>query len=415
MLAMRKWPRSRCRAGLSRTFKPGALLTGLMILTACGIENKHEFYSSDQSENFSFSNRKNPNFDAGLNYLNTGLKNSNMVGDVASRRRQGMLHWNPGRCTSPRGPQLEINPQIESFDRKNAYWLSWLSIQAYRQGDDALNHLSKVGLTNVDFVSDNSSGFHAFVGSTETYTVVSFAGTSEFVDYLTDLTFANKPETMPGVPGLVHIGFLNVLERSWPQLLALVNKHSLGRKPLLLTGHSMGGAQAVMSATRLAKLGYHIDSLYIFAVPRIGDDTYAHYVESLFPNRIWRFVNNEDFVPRLPPPPIAADAFSRVFPGASQEAVKTVFESLRYKHIGQLLIQDGRGGLSTPRAFDESEDVAYWENVFNRTKGLNVPQAIFANWRMVFDHIPFASHCQLNPPKKSPFQPVASFIDSGAE
>ncbi|MEY4065136.1 MAG: hypothetical protein RIR26_1344, partial [Pseudomonadota bacterium] len=246
------------------------------------------------------------------------------------------------------------------------------------------------------------------------YVVVSFAGTSEWIDYLTDLTFASKPETMRGIPGQVHTGFLNVLDRSWLKVLNAVQTRATNGKPVFLTGHSMGGAQAVISATRLARLGFHVDSLYVYAVPRIGDDAYADFVAKLFPDRLWRFVNNEDIVPRLPPPSVAAEAFSRVFPSDSQDAVKSVFETLRYKHVGKLLIQDGHGGLSSPRNYDEAEDISYWENVFNRTQGRNVPQAVFANWRMLFDHIPFVSHCQLNPPRTL-WKPLAQFVESQVE
>jgi len=243
---------------------------------------------------------------------------------------------------------------------------------------------------------------------------VSFAGTSEWIDYLTDLTFASKPETMLGIPGQVHTGFLNVLDRSWLKVLSAVQSRATNGKPVFLTGHSMGGAQAVITATRLARLGFNIDSLYIYAVPRIGDDTYAAFVEKMFPDRLWRFVNSEDIVPRLPPPSVAAAAFSRVFPTGSQEEVKSVFETLRYKHVGKLLTQDGHGGLSSPRNYEETEDISYWENVFNRSQGRNILQAVFANWRMLFDHIPFVSHCQLNPPK-SPQKPLAQFIEPQVE
>jgi len=412
MLVRRNPPHSRWRAGMSPKLHPAVLLAGCsLFFVACGTPDSSLTQTPEQSQPFGLFKRKNPKYDAGLQFLDDSLKDSKMVGDPVTRRIRWRSHWDPGRCTSPQGKELEITPSLNSFDIKNAYWLSWLSIQAYRQGEDALEQLAKVGFTNVDLINEQKSGFQAFVGSNINYAIVSFAGTSDWVDYLTDLTFASKPETMRGIPGQVHIGFLNVLERSWPRILELVNKHASGGKPIILTGQSMGGAQAVISATRLAQLGLPVDSIYVFAVPRMGDETYANFVEKLFPNRIWRFVNNEDLVPRLPPPPIAADAFSRVFPGGSQEAVKSVFEALRYKHVGKLLIQDGKGGLSVPRTYDEQEDVAYWEMVFNRTQGRNVPQAVLANWRMVFDHIPFASHCQLNPQRPLAFPRFTDFLE----
>lgn len=401
MLARRTTPQSLLCGAKLKALRQRAVLFGFALLaSACG-RQEHDDITSDVSQFRWLHKKHNPKFAEGMEYLENNLHSSRMVGTPRARKRHWKLHWDPGRCTSPRGNQLEITPHLEVFDRKTAYWMSWLSVQAYRQGTDALMHLGKVGLTDVDLLKEDSTGFQAFVGSTNDYVIVSFAGTSELIDYITDLTFASKPETLRGIPGNVHIGFLNVLERSWPKLLELVKKHTAVNKPILLTGHSMGGAQAVISAARLAKLGFPVDSIYIYAVPRIGDETYANYIEKQFPKRIWRFVNNEDLVPRLPPPPVAAEAFSRVFPESSQEAIKLVFETLRYKHVGQILMQDGRGGLSEPRLFDESEDVGYWDMVQKRTQGRNLPQMIFANWRMLFDHIPFASHCQLNPPRSS--------------
>lgn len=411
MLARRSTPQLPFRATSAASLLGGLVLLAAA-LTATGCGRSHAATESAEISHLRwFHKKKDPQFVAGLDYLNSNLHSARMVGSPRARKRHWKLHWDPGRCTAPRGNQLEITPHLEVFDRKTAYWMSWLSVQAYRQGTDALTHLGKVGLTNVDLLKEDSTGFQAFVGSTDDYVIVSFAGTSELIDYVTDLTFASKPETVRGIPGNVHIGFLNVLERSWPKLLELIQRHATSNKPILMTGHSMGGAQAVISSARLAKLGFPVDSIYIYAVPRIGDTTYANYVDKLFPNRIWRFVNNEDIVPRLPPPPEAAEAFSRVFPGSSQEAIKLVFETLQYKHVGQLLLQDGRGGLSEPRLFEEQEDVSYWDMVHERTQGRNVPQMIFANWRMLFDHIPFASHCQLNPPRSSRTKKFTSALE----
>jgi triacylglycerol lipase len=390
---------------------------GLCMASSCAPPDNRESSVNVPSSDLAslLSRGKNdPQFNAGLDYLNENLRDTKMVGDPVTRRFRWPFHWDPSRCTTPRGDKLEILPAVREFDKKNAYWMSWLSVQAYRQGRDALYHLARVGLTDVELVDDGKTGFQAFIGATEDYVVVSFAGTSEWIDYLTDLTFASKPETVKGIPGHVHTGFLNVLDRSWAKVLQAVESKASHGKPVLLTGHSMGGAQAVISAVRLARLGYNVDSIYIYAVPRIGDETYAAHVEKIFPDRLWRFVNNEDLVPRLPPPSVAAEAFSRVFPVTSQDAVKSVFETLRYKHVGKLLIQDGRGGLALPRAYEEAEDVSYWENVFKRTQGRSVPQAVFANWRMLFDHIPFVSHCQLNPPR-SPSNPLVQFVEQQVE
>lgn len=369
------------------------ILAGAAIAVSCGKHTNEASQHDSQLRIF-----KKSKFQQGLTFLDQRLHDKSMVGDEATRARRWRLQWDPGKCTSPKGPALQITTELGSFDHRNAYWLSWLSIQAYRR-IEAADQLQKLGLSQIDFLDDQSTSFQAFVGSNEKYVVVSFAGTSDVVDYLTDVTFASKPEPFPGIPGRVHTGFVNVLEKSWPQLLELVKKHNGSQKPVILTGHSLGGAQAVLSATRLALLGYKIDSLYIYSVPRVGDKNYAQFVSRLFPNRIYRFVNNEDVVPRLPPPRVAAENFSRIFPEESREPVRTVFETLDYAHVGQLLMQDSKGELSAPRGYTEDEDTAYWDKVIGRSKGRSVPAMVFANWRMLFDHIPFASHCQLKAPK----------------
>lgn len=349
-------------------------------------------------------------YSQGLRYLDDNLRNKAIVGDETTRARRWRLNWNPGHCTNPKGPALQISTNLNTFDQGNAYWLSWLSIQAYRQ-IEATDQLRQMGLTKIDFIQEQTTSFQAFVASNSKYVIVSFAGTSDLIDYMTDVTFASKPEFFPGIPGRVHTGFLNVLEKSWAKVLSLVREHSNSGQPIILTGHSLGGAQAVISATRLATLGFPVDSLYIYSAPRIGDDTYARFVARLFPNRIYRFVNNEDVVPRLPPPRVAAKNFSLLFPEESREAVQSVFETLSYTHIGSLLMQDARGNLLEPREYSEVEDADYWDTVVGRSQGRSIPAAVFANWRMLFDHIPFASHCQLKTPVASGFTQATDFLE----
>lgn len=376
-----------------------------MGLTSCGQQ------LSDEFDNDSKINILRPSkYAQGMRYLDETLRNKAIVGDETTRARRWRPKWDPGRCTNPKGPGLQISTDLDNFDQGNAYWLSWLSIQAYRQ-IEATDQLRQMGLTKIDFIQENSTSFQAFVGSNSKYVIVSFAGTSDLIDYMTDVTFASKPEFFPGIPGRVHTGFLNVLEKSWAKVLSLVREHSNSNLPIILTGHSLGGAQAVISAARLSTLGFPVDSIYIYSSPRVGDEVYSKFVSKLFPKRIYRFVNNEDVVPRLPPPRVAANNFSMLFPEDSRESVQGVFEILNYTHVGRLLTQDARGNLSEPREYAENEDVEYWNTVLGRSQGRSILAAVFANWRMLFDHIPFASHCQLKTPVAPHFLPATGSIE----
>lgn len=309
----------------------------------------------------------------------------------------GGLRWDPGQCTAPKGPQLQLIPGLQRFNYVNGYWLSWLSVQAYR-GEEVAGLIRKVGLKDIDFINNKSTSFQAFVGSNEKFVVIGFAGTSDIKDFLTDMSFPNQPESFPGIPGRVHTGFKNVLDKSWNQLLDLIKKHSLIGKPIFLTGHSMGGASAVIAATRLASAGYPIDAIYTYSSPRIGDETYAQYVSQLFPSRIYRFVNSEEIVPRLPPPPEASSAFSGILPPSLRTSVIQMFKTMQYAHMGELIFQNASGTLEQPRAFSEEEDVSYWNRIAERSRGLSLIDLVISHWHLIYDHIPFTSHCRLKAP-----------------
>ncbi len=78
-------------------------------------------------------------------------------------------------------------------------------------------------------------------------------------------------------------------------------------KNLWITGHSLGGALAILNACDIVANTIHTDaSIYSFAAPRVGDANFA----TTFDNTVgisWRVVNSNDEIPRLPPdycPPI---------------------------------------------------------------------------------------------------------------
>ena len=72
------------------------------------------------------------------------------------------------------------------------------------------------------------------------------------------------------------------------------------RLPLLITGHSLGGALALLCAHRLALQTVPIHSVHTFGQPRVGDHAFAAAYDSLLGDRTYRVVNQNDVVPRLP-------------------------------------------------------------------------------------------------------------------
>jgi predicted lipase len=74
------------------------------------------------------------------------------------------------------------------------------------------------------------------------------------------------------------------------------------QRPTVVTGHSLGGALAtlfVMENAHRTK-AFDISTCCTFASPRVGNKEFARSFD-LLPIESWRFVNQHDLVPRLPP------------------------------------------------------------------------------------------------------------------
>lgn len=71
-------------------------------------------------------------------------------------------------------------------------------------------------------------------------------------------------------------------------------------KPTVFSGHSLGGAIAIMSAFWLNKSSINVKSVYTFGSPRFCKKNFANYVNLQLGDKIFRFVNENDIVPTVP-------------------------------------------------------------------------------------------------------------------
>ena len=123
--------------------------------------------------------------------------------------------------------------------------------------------------------------------------VLAFRGTEKSLqDWKTDLRARLVPARDEGKPGLIHQGFQESYYAVEAQIETALAKFP--GEPLYLTGHSLGGALAVV-ATRFLDAG-NLAACYTFGSPRVGDLSLAQE----FKTPIYRMVNAADAVPRLP-------------------------------------------------------------------------------------------------------------------
>jgi triacylglycerol lipase len=150
------------------------------------------------------------------------------------------------------------------------------------------------GYINKTFIqADNAEGY--IIEFQETI-VLAFRGTqpSQLKDVTADLKFWRIDAETNGEK--VHSGFWKEAFSLFPAVLK--NTADSDHKNFIITGHSLGGAMAVVMAGFLLRIGYNVSDLYTFGQPRVGNQQFCRRIER---DCNWqRFVNNNDIVPRVP-------------------------------------------------------------------------------------------------------------------
>lgn len=136
--------------------------------------------------------------------------------------------------------------------------------------------------------------------------ITAFRGTepTNLRDWLSDAT--TPPWPAPGGKGYIHHGFGEALQSIWPQVRAAIDEFHDNGQSVWFTGHSLGGALAMLAGARLHFEDPHLTpaGVYTFGQPRTCDRLLTNEFNSAFTDRMYRFVNNNDIVPQLPPEPV---------------------------------------------------------------------------------------------------------------
>lgn len=201
--------------------------------------------------------------------------------------------------------RFDFDPRATAHSPRNAYWLARLSAMAYESRpfagavrDDLVAWgFDPEGVTYLD-----GGETQAFVLRNEATVVVAFRGSAQPGDWIANVNVGPAP--VPGTRGLVHAGFWNALDHVWTDLARCLERERHGRS-LWFTGHSLGGALAVLAVARLRLgEGVPVDGLYTYGQPRVGDAAFCASLAEDFGERWFRYVHHRDIVPHVPPPPV---------------------------------------------------------------------------------------------------------------
>jgi predicted lipase len=158
-------------------------------------------------------------------------------------------------------------------------------------------------LANLMVSESSIFGLLAWNNSTHT-AIVAIRGTKTIWDWIGDIDAVPIPYLPDPSAGLVHMGFQLVYEHIRRSVADLLKANCQGAQAIWVTGHSLGGALAVLGAYDILKnvrLG-PVPQLYTFAGPRTAAPDFANNFKTAIPS-CNRVVNFMDVVPQVPLPP----------------------------------------------------------------------------------------------------------------
>ncbi len=231
------------------------------------------------------------------------------------------------------------SPGPDGFNLELAIELGELALVAYEQriqcindGKGAITVPSPYKLEEVIFQGVSSffnstckddSGVIplAFVATKDDSIYVSFRGTANFTDAISDIAAIQVQYNFVPTTGQVSGGFQGAYTGTdtFPIESAILSKvdelaMTGSFKNLYITGHSLGAALAFLAFPDFSQNVSNIDNvvMYNFAGPAAGDSAWVTTYEGEYAtNRIsFRIVNKNDLVPMLPPLGLDCPAFS---------------------------------------------------------------------------------------------------------
>ncbi len=180
-----------------------------------------------------------------------------------------------------------------AFTWRAAFSLAVASDTAYKTEKEVRNiGMSEWGFDSCDLLESGST--QCLVAQDKQLVLLAFRGTESVADALKD---GNVLPTQTEA-GAVHTGFFNGVESIEPGIKSQIGQ--LGARTLVLTGHSLGGALAVIAAGKWRD-EMPIQWLATYGQPAVGDHAFRDNLFRSYAGRYFRFVNNADIVTRVPP------------------------------------------------------------------------------------------------------------------
>jgi predicted lipase len=199
-------------------------------------------------------------------------------------------------------------------DWRNAQFLAVASTLAYEPEATGRPHFQEqLGL---DARLITVSNTEAYVGTNDDHIVLAFRGTEgpDTIDGLKDILLSDARELLivpsgrlgtdfiaAGVGARMHQGFVSSLADIWdPVEAAVTAEMKKAERPLWITGHSLGGALALLAGWLFLRKFVNVHQIYTFGAPMIGNREALAGFDKRLKGKVFRYVDSNDPVPQLP-------------------------------------------------------------------------------------------------------------------
>ena len=194
-----------------------------------------------------------------------------------------------------------------SYSPAIALELGYLSGSAYEAAVsiEAWNcsYCHKYPFSDAKVFSNAVSGIQGYTGFSKglNAVIVAFRGSNNIQNWILNIGTTKSTYSLCSNCA-VHTGFNSGYNAVAAAVRSAVQnlKAKYRNTRLIVTGHSLGGALAILCTADLKNFFGTVDLTYTFGQPRVGNDAFSSWYQSQHPNT-YRLVDYADIVPHLPP------------------------------------------------------------------------------------------------------------------
>jgi triacylglycerol lipase len=238
----------------------------------------------------------------------------------------------------------KFDPPTTRYRGENALVLADCAKLVY-QTESEIREAMEVTWKFKNFKFFDGKSTQAFIAGNEAMIIIAFRGTEGKVE---DIIADAKVKLVKGPAGSVHQGFNDALQEVWgdkavsDDMRSCIKKFQDKNQSIWFCGHSLGAALATLAtAEYVINDGGKVNGLYTIGQPRVGNDEFAARIDNALTDKYFRFVNNDDVVPRIPLPGLV----------------------FNYMHAGHVLYIDSNGNLH--------DSLPWWIQAWDRLKGVS--------------------------------------------